>query len=237
MKKVVCFSLLFLSIITFALAQEKAKRPMTTDDGLNMIRVREALMSPDGQRVFYSQSELDWKDKSKRQKTTYYMVSAAGGEAFQYIGDAGGSSFQFSPDGKYFSFKRAVEKKQQLFLMRTKGGEAVQLTKHKSSIGSYKWSQDERTIFFVASKSKSKEEKKNTKTAMMQFLWMKVPTASKRGAGIICGNLISKKSKRPGSPKMILESAALMFPPMASGSYLPPVMKIAAISNTYPKYI
>ena len=134
---------------------------MTTDDGLNMIRVSGAQMSPDGEWVFYSRSELDWKENER--KTTYHMIPAAGGEAFQYIGEDGGSAFQFSPDGTYLSFKRSVDDKQQLFLMRTTGGEAIQLTKHKSSVGSYKWAQDSRRIFFVASEPRSKDEEKRHK--------------------------------------------------------------------------
>lgn len=141
--------------------QESGPRPMTTDDGLNMVGVSDAIMSPDGNWVFYSKSELNWEDNKR--ENTYYMVSADGGDSFQYIGEAGGSSFQFSPDGKYLSFRRSVDDKQQIFLMRTTGGEAVQLTKHESSVGSYKWSQDSHTIFFVASEARSKEDEKKHK--------------------------------------------------------------------------
>ncbi len=131
---------------------------MTTDDGLNMVSVGDAILSPDGNWVFYSRSELNWKENKRESK--YYMVSSDGGEPYQYIGEAGGSSFQFSPDGRYLSFTRPVDKKQQLFLMRTAGGEAIQLTEHESSVGSYKWSQDSRRIFFVASEPRSKEDEK-----------------------------------------------------------------------------
>jgi len=157
-----CISLFLLSFaVSIISAQEKTKRPMTTDDGLDLVRIGRPLMSPDGQRVFYSQTKSNWKEK--RAKTTYHMVPAEGGESFQYIGKDGGSAFQFSPDGKYLSFTRAVgekEKKQQIFLMRTQGGEATQLTKHKTSVGSYKWAKDSNKIFFVASEPRSKEEEK-----------------------------------------------------------------------------
>ena len=161
MKKI--FALLFLAaLILFPLkAEEKERRPMTTDDALDMKSVGNALLSPDGQWVFYSQSELDWP-KNKR-NTKYYMISAEGGESFQYIGEAGGNSFQFSPDGEYFTFKRTVETFSQIFLMRTAGGEAVQLTKHKNSIGSYKWSRDSLSIFFIATEPRSKEDEKKHK--------------------------------------------------------------------------
>jgi dipeptidyl aminopeptidase/acylaminoacyl peptidase len=158
MKKITITLLLTICFAIFLPAEEKMRRPMTADDALNMVAVGDALISPDGHWVFFSKSELDWKENKR--KSIYYMIPAEGGEAFQYIGEDGGDSFQFSPNGKYFTFKRTVEKKSQLFLMRTSGGEAVQLTRHKSSIGSYNWSPDSSTIFFVAPKIQSKEEEK-----------------------------------------------------------------------------
>lgn len=159
MKSVLLSAVLTSLAAAPALAQER--RAMTTDDGLDMVNVGGAIMSPDGEWVFYSRSELNW-DENKRE-TKYYMIPAAGGDAFQFIGKDGGSAFQFSPDGTYLSFRREVEDKQQLFLMRTSGGEAVQLTKHKTSVGSYQWSEDARTIFFVADEARDEEEEKEHK--------------------------------------------------------------------------
>ncbi len=161
MRKIRIALLCFICISTFLFAEEKTQRPMTVDDALNMVRVGDALISPDGQWVFFSKSELDWK-KNKR-KSTYYMIPADGGKAFQYIGKDGGSAFRFSPNGEYLSFRRSVDKKNQLFLMRTSGGEAIQLTEHKSSIGSYRWTPDSSQIFFMAPKIRSKEEEKEHK--------------------------------------------------------------------------
>ncbi|MGB3861267.1 MAG: hypothetical protein WA915_04245 [Candidatus Aminicenantaceae bacterium] len=161
MRKITIALLFALCFTTFLSADEITKRPMTADDALNMVSVGNALISRDGQWVFFSKSELDWKDNKRKSK--YYMIPADGGDAFQYIGEEGGDSFQFSPNGKYFTFKRSLEKKSQLFLMRTSGGEAVQLTKHKSSIDSYKWSPDSSKIFFLAPQARSKDEEKEYK--------------------------------------------------------------------------
>ncbi|MFQ5677253.1 MAG: prolyl oligopeptidase family serine peptidase, partial [bacterium] len=167
---------------TTAVVAQTERRPMTTDDGLDMVRVGDALMSPDGEWVFYSQSVPNWeKDKENKPKTTYFMIPAKGGDAFQFIGKDGGSSFQFSPDGKYLSFKRSVDKKQQLFLIRTAGGEAFQLTKHKTSVGSYKWSANSEKIFFVASKEKSKEEEKKQKAGYDAFFVDEGPNGQQKG--------------------------------------------------------
>lgn len=180
MKRISIFVLILLLTVSFLSAQEGKRRPMTTDDALNIISVGNALISPDGNWVFFSKSELDW-DKNKR-KSTYYMISTQGGEAFQYIGDSGGSSFQFSPDGKFLSFKRTVEEKSQIFLMPTTGGEGVQLTKHSNSIGSYLWSPDSSKIFFVANKPRSKEEEKQFKAGDDPIFVDEGPNGQNRGS-------------------------------------------------------
>jgi dipeptidyl aminopeptidase/acylaminoacyl peptidase len=160
-KKTFVVIILSFFLVGLLFSEEKTKRPMTTDDALNMVQVGNVLISPDSNWVFFSKSELDWK-KNKR-NTTYHKVPASGGEAFQYIGEAGGSSFQFSPDGKYLTFKRPVDKISQIYIMHTSGGEAVLLTKHENSVGSYKWSKDSTKVFFIAEEPRSKEEEKKYK--------------------------------------------------------------------------
>lgn len=140
--------LLLTVLLVAAPLAAQDRRPMTTDDGLDMVRVGDALLSPDGAWVFYSLSELDWEENERDE--TYWMVPAAGGEPFPFIGEEGGSSFRFSPQGTYLSFTRSVDDTRQLFLMRTAGGEAVQLTDHEESVGRYVWAEDESRIFFVA---------------------------------------------------------------------------------------
>lgn len=162
MKKIILGIGVTVCALSFLLrAEETKKRPMTVDDGLNMVSVGSALMSPDGKSVFYSLSELDWA-KNKR-KSTYCMISANGGDAYPYIGEAGGSSFQFSPDGKFLSFTRPVEQKAQIFLLPTGGGEAVQLTNHDNAVGPFRWSQDSTMILFLAQEPRSKDDEKKYK--------------------------------------------------------------------------
>ena len=131
-------------------------RPMTVDDSLDMDSVGGALMSPDGEWVLFSKNQLDWEENERT--TKWYMIPSSGGEAFEYIGDEGGGSFQFSPDGKYLTLSRSVDGDRQIYWMRTAGGEAVQLTKHETSIGSYQWSEDSKRIFFVATDERPDDE-------------------------------------------------------------------------------
>jgi len=157
-KKITLILVLSFFCLNILYSQDAELRPMTVDDALNMVRIGDVRMSPDGKWVFFSKSELDWK-KNKRKKK-HFMIPASGGEAIQYIGEAGGSSFQFSPDGKHLSFKRSVDKKSQIFIMSLGGGEAVQITHHKNSIESYKWSADSSQIFFTSEEPMSEEEHK-----------------------------------------------------------------------------
>ena len=131
-------------------------RPMTVDDSLDMDSVGGALMSPGGEWVMFSKNQLDWDENERN--TKWYMIPSSGGEAFEYIGDEGGGSFQFSPDGKYLTLTRSVDGDRQIYWMRTAGGEAVQLTKHETSISSYQWSDDSKRIFFVATDKRPDDE-------------------------------------------------------------------------------
>ncbi len=150
-----------LLLILLALAvpvSGQERRAMTTDDGLDMVRAGDAIISPDGSWVLFSRSELDWEENER--ETTWWRVSAEGGEPYRYIGEDGGSDFQFSPDGSTLAFKRSVDDKAQLFLLPTTGGEATQLSEHETSISSYVWSEDGSRIFFVASEPRTDEEEK-----------------------------------------------------------------------------
>lgn len=135
---------------------------MTTDDALDMVMVGDALMSPDGSWVLYSRSELDW-DENER-KTTWWRAPADGSEEpYRFIGEDGGSRFRFSPDGRWLAFSRSVDEKSQLFLIRTDGGEAQQLSDHETAVGAYQWTGDGSRIVFVADDPRSEEEEKERK--------------------------------------------------------------------------
>ncbi len=137
-------------------AEPQGPRPMTVDDALDMVSVGGALMSPDGEWVLFSKTELDWDENERN--TKWYLIPSSGGDEFEYIGEEGGSSFQFSPDGKYLALTRSVDDKRQIFWMRTAGGEATQLTEHETSVGRYQWSDDSTKIFFSATDKRPEDE-------------------------------------------------------------------------------
>lgn len=158
----ITISLFLLGICPSFPQNQQGRRPMTLDDALNMVTAGDVLMTPDGQWVFFSKSELDWKN-NKRVKH-YYICPSGGAEARQFIGEASGSSFQFSPDGAYLSFKRRAGEQMQIFIMNMGGGEASQLTNHKTGIDTYTWSADSGRIYFKAADAKSEEAEKRFKS-------------------------------------------------------------------------
>jgi len=153
--------ILLLPLFLAANVALAAKRPMTVDDQLNIVKVGDVRISPNGKQIFYSKTELVWEENDY--KSSYYMASAKDGKATQYIGEAGGQDFQFSPDGQYLAMMREVDEAPQIFVMPTSGGEAVQLTHHRGAINSYKWTPDASTIIFIADEPRSEEEEKEHK--------------------------------------------------------------------------
>lgn len=154
---------------------------MTTDDVLDMVGVGGALISPDGSWVLFSRSELDW-DENER-KTTWWRVPSDGSEEpYRFIGEEGGSSFAFSPDGTHLSFTRSVDDERQLFLMRTEGGEAVQLSEHATSVGSYEWSDDGASIVFVAEDSLPDDEESAREKGYDAIVVDEGPNGQRRGS-------------------------------------------------------
>jgi dipeptidyl aminopeptidase/acylaminoacyl peptidase len=170
--------LLFL-LLLIGLPAVAQKRAMTTDDYLNLVNLRSPIISPDGDFVIFGKSTLNWDDN--KYETKYYRISSQGEEEYQYLGKEGGSDLKFSPDGKYLSLKRNVDDKSQIFLLPTAGGEAVQLTEHKNSVGSYEWSSDSKNIYFESDVPKSKEEEKKYKAGYDHYFVDEAPNGQREG--------------------------------------------------------
>lgn len=175
MKRIVLF-ILFTFLVSSAFAQ---KRAMTTDDIINMDQLGSSIISPDGNSVIFGKSTLNWGENKR--ETKYYYIPSDSGAVYQYIGEDGGSDIKYSPDGNYISLKRSVDDKQQLFLLRTSGGEAVQLTKHKNNVGSYEWGADSKTIYFISNVPKTSEEEKEYKEGYDQLFVDEPPHGQTEG--------------------------------------------------------
>jgi dipeptidyl aminopeptidase/acylaminoacyl peptidase len=137
--------------VAFA-ADAPKKRAITLDDLATLQRVGSPALSPDGEWVAYTVSQIDTKeDKSE---THLWMVKWDGSTDLQLTyGKDGASSPRFSPDGKYISFtssRPGPAKGSQVWVMDRRGGEAQQLTAiTDQDIEAYQWSPDGKKLLLT----------------------------------------------------------------------------------------
>ena len=142
----------------------QAQKPMSVIDFLNIPSISSPKLSPDGKMFVYVKSESNWK-KNKRVGHIWRKDVSGSNEIQLTNGLEGEGSPAWSPDGKYISFiaKRKPAKEKQVYLIRNIGGEARQLTNHKTAVKNVQWYPDAQSLYFLASDPKSKEEKHNEK--------------------------------------------------------------------------
>ncbi len=141
-------------------AQEK--RTMNFVDVINLKRVSELRLSPDGKQLIFNITQADWE--KNKWISHIWRMNVDGSELTQMTnGEEGEGSGVWSPDGKYIGFVAKRNAESQIYLLNTKGGEAIELTKHKGGVVTFSWSPDSQKIYFIASEPKSEEEEKREK--------------------------------------------------------------------------
>src|SRR4051794_25586911 len=112
--------------LTFGgIAYAQSQKPMGVVDLLNVPRLGDSPVSPDGKDVVYTRSEADWK--SGRRLTHIWRAPVAGGAPMQLTnGSESENGPRWSPDGKTIAFtaKRGDNEFAQIYLLATDGGEA-----------------------------------------------------------------------------------------------------------------
>ena len=104
--------ILVLLFSTLALAQ--AKHPFTFEDMMNLKRVGEPIVSPDGKWVAFSVVDVSLAENKKTPHI--WLVPIAGGEAVQLTtGQAGEDRPRFAPDGKRLAYVSAVDGSSQIW--------------------------------------------------------------------------------------------------------------------------
>ncbi len=153
------------------------RRAMTLVDVINVPRLSDPQLSPDGRQVLYVRSDADWK--GDRRVTHIWRVNVDGSGPLQLThGPEGESSPRWSPDGRAIAFvsRRPVSGEQprgagergssdedrrvaQIFRLANDGGEARPLTSHATSVSDIAWAPDGKAIYFTADEPKADEER------------------------------------------------------------------------------
>ncbi len=144
--------------------QEPPEGTFTFDDAIDLVRVSGPKLAPDGSRVLFVKSDLDW-EKNKR-NSRIWVVGADGEGPRPFTGSADDRSPEWSPDGRWVAFTRPAGEEdpvRQLFVLPADGGEAVQLTKHPTAVGRYRWGDAGASLFFLADDSLPSDAKKERK--------------------------------------------------------------------------
>jgi dipeptidyl aminopeptidase/acylaminoacyl peptidase len=155
------------------------KKLFGAGDILRVARVSAPRISPDGARVAYLVSAVTTgKDGDAAEKSgglgkfvsQLWVVPAAGpaSAARQFTrGEKSISNAKWSPDGKILAFTKEggeeKDAKPQVWFLYADGGEAWQVTKHKSGVGGYEFSPDGKTLLLVATVPETAEQEKRKK--------------------------------------------------------------------------
>ncbi|HET8678029.1 MAG TPA: S9 family peptidase [Blastocatellia bacterium] len=157
----VCFTLSLAAVAARAQTPAAQKRPMTFMDILAMRQLSNPAVSPDGKWVLYTLATPDWK--SAKSYTDVYLVSADAGASstrqMTFTKEKNETNPRWSRDGRFFVFASNRDapapspNQNQLYLMRTDGGEARRLTDAKDGTGQFAFSRDGKWLAFSAGKN------------------------------------------------------------------------------------
>ena len=138
-----------------------APRPMTFLDMQHMRNVGSPTPSPDGRWMLYTISVPDWKEA--RRQTDVYLVSIEQGVAstkqMTFTKDKNESSPAWSRDGSFFVFASnreapaSASNQNQLYAMRSDGGEARRITDAKDGVSNFAFTRDGRSLIYRSGKS------------------------------------------------------------------------------------
>lgn len=141
-----------------------AQELFTADDVLKLEYATSARISPDGRWIAYSVSKPRAIDAEPGGRyTELYVVSTGDGNVRPFLtGKVNVSGVRWTPDGQAISFlmTRGEKAKRQVWTIRIDGGEAIQTTKCKSSIGAFRWHPSGGQLAFTAGAPETKREKK-----------------------------------------------------------------------------
>jgi dipeptidyl aminopeptidase/acylaminoacyl peptidase len=134
---------------------------MSIVDLLDIPRLSQAQLSPDGTRLLFQRSDSDWQQNERTGHL--WLADVATGQTRQLtFGHKGEGSGVFSPDGRSIAFlaQRGDDEHDQVYLLPVDGGEARRLFAHDTAPGGLSWSRDGSALYFLASDPQSDEEKK-----------------------------------------------------------------------------
>ncbi len=144
--------LVALGLILFVSAPlfSDEKKPLTFDDFIQIKRVADPQVSPDGTRVAYVVTEMDLEGNSSN--SDIWLIPIKGGEARRLTSSPRSDSHpRWSPDGRSLAFISSRSGTPQIWLINPDGGEARQLTRVAAGTSGVEWSPTGTHLAFLSS--------------------------------------------------------------------------------------
>ena len=160
-------------VLSFLFAMP-AKRVITPEDIVMIKSVSSPQIAPDGKHIAFVVTEVDTNNLEHFRNSDIWIVPADLSEQPRKyaFGVENETMPRWSPDGKYLAFLSNRDgKKNQIYLLRTDGGEALPITSHGGGVTDFIWFKDSKTIFFTAkdsidSEKEKRKEKKDDETVV-----------------------------------------------------------------------
>ena len=129
------------------MAKQKKLRPLTPEDLYRFETPSGCAIAPDGNCVLFALQRTDKKSEKRFSNLWIAPATRERPRPFTY-GDHTDRAPAFSPDGACVAFlsNRANAKQEQLYVIRTDGGEARPLTQLEGAFGGFRWSPDSKRL-------------------------------------------------------------------------------------------
>ncbi len=146
MKRFLAVSITLLALASFVSAQE---RRFTVDDLLKIRRVSDPQVSPKGDSVAFTITDVD--KVANKSTTQIYLVPLGGGEVRQLTNDEHSSaSPRWSPDGEKLAFISARDGEDQIWTIDVSSGALKKITSLSTGAGDPVWSPDGKLLAFTS---------------------------------------------------------------------------------------